>query len=433
MRSRPRFFVAAALAAAVVTPLGAQTIAITGGKVYPVSGPPIENGTVLIRDGRITAVGANVQVPSDAQRIDAAGKWVTPGLVNGETQLGLFDIGFSAGTSDIAARGRGDAMTPSFTVWEGVNPRSVYIAPAREDGVTSVITAPSANGIITGQAAVIDLVDGGVSDMLLRGPVAVTGSLDAIPIARVGARAELFGRIRELLDDTRAYSRRKGAYEQNQTRDFLVSRADLEAMIPVVEGRVPLALQASRASDIEAALKLARDYSLKLVIVGGAEAWMVADKLAAAKVPVLIGAMNNIPTSFNALGQRQENAGLLRRAGVNVAIIGNAGGGDEENFNVRNIRQEAGNAVAYGMPWDDALRAATLGPAEIFGVADRIGSLQAGRQANVVVWSGDPFEFGTRAEHVFIRGVDKAAGATRQDMLMDRYRTLPPNYKKPQP
>jgi imidazolonepropionase-like amidohydrolase len=155
---------------------------------------------------------------------------------------------------------------------------------------------------------------------------------------------------------------------------------------------------------------------------------MVADQLAAAKVPVLAGSMVNIPGSFATLGARQENPGLLRRAGVDVALIGT--GSDPDAFNVRNIKQEAGNAVAYGMTWDDALRAITLTPAELFGVADRYGSLQPGRVANVVVWSGDPFEFSTRVEHVFVRGV-RALAPSRQDELMQRYKTLPPSFRNP--
>jgi imidazolonepropionase-like amidohydrolase len=139
--------------------------------------------------------------------------------------------------------------------------------------------------------------------------------------------------------------------------------------------------------------------------------------------------MNNIPGGFSSLGTRQENVALLRRAGVPVVVIGNAGGG-EETFNVRNVRFEAGNAVAYGAAWDDALRAVTLTPAEVFGVADRIGSLSAGKDANVVVWSGDPFEFATQAEHVFIRGRSVKA-PSRQDQLMERYKTLPPSYRQP--
>jgi imidazolonepropionase-like amidohydrolase len=415
---------------AVATAASAQTIAITGGRVFPVSSAPIDNGTVIIRDGRIVQVGANLPVPAGAQRIDATGKWVTPGLVVAETQLGLFDAGFGAGPTDVAARGRNDALTPSFRVWEGINPRSVYVAPARQAGVTSVVVAPRTDAVVGGQAAMIDLVDGALSDMVFRPGVAMVANFDFPPGDKITARGELFARLRELLDDARAYARRKPDFERNQARQFLAGRLDLDAMIPVLEGRQPLVVRANRASDIEMALEIAREYSLKLVITGGAEAWQVAPKLAAAKVPVLVGAMNNIPGSFNVLGMRQENAAQLRAAGVTVALVGNAGGGDEDAFNVRNIRYEAGNAVAYGMAWNDALRAVTLAPAEMFGAADRVGSLQPGRVANVVIWSGDPFELLTNAERVFVRGQESTT-PSRQDLLEQRYRRLPPDYRRP--
>ena len=416
------------LSLALAAPASAQTIAITGGTVYPVSGPAVPNGTVLIRDGRIAAVGANVAIPNDAQRVDATGKIVTPGIVNAATQLSIVDIGAVAATRNVSARGR-EGIAASFTVWEGLNPVSVLIPPARSAGITSVMIAPR-GGMISGQAAVLHLVEGTAADMVLRSPVAMVGQLDSPQQANAQSRGELMVRLRELLDDARAYARRKADYERAQTRPFAASRLDLEALGPVVDGRLPLLLEVDRSSDIESALKLARDYNLKLIIASAAEGWMVADKLAAARVPVLTGAMNNIPGSFSSLGTRQENAGLLRRAGVTVAIIGNAGGGDEEAFNVRNVRFEAGNAVAYGMNRDDALRAITLTPAEIFGVADRIGSLQPGKDADVVVWSGDPFEFASQPEHVFIRGREVTA-PTRQDMLEQRYKTLPPSYRRP--
>lgn len=427
---RHGFVLAVAATLVATSASAAQLVAITGGRVFPVSGPPIDNATVLIRDGRIVQVGANVAVPAGAQRIDAAGKWVTPGLVDAETQLGLFDVSYGSGPTDVSARGRGDALTPSFRVWEGMNPRSVYVAPARQGGVTSVIVAPGTNNVLGGQASLVDLVDGQLSDMLVKAPAAMFGNFDGPPSDRIGSRGELFARLREVLEDTRAFMRRRSEFERNQTRAFAVGRVDLEAMIPVLEGRMPLVLQASRASDIETALQIAKEYSLRLVIAGAAEGWMVADKVSAAKVPVLVGAMNNIPLSFSTLGSRQENAARLRAAGVSVSIIGNAGGGDEEAFNVRNVRQEAGNAVAYGLPWAEALRAVTLTPSETFGVADRIGSLQAGREANVVVWSGDPFELSTIAEHVLVRGREYTA-PTRQDLLEQRYKTLPPAYRRP--
>lgn len=410
--------------------LSAQTVAITGGRVYTVSGATLENGTVLIRDGRIVQVGTNVPIPADAQRIDASGKWVTPGLMDAATQLGVQEVAQEGQTRDMSAR-TPNAIAAAFTVWDGFNPASVMIAPARHDGVTTVVVAPT-GGLIAGQAAVLDLVDGSTSDMLVRAPVGMVAQIGDPRSANVGARGALAVKLREVLDDARSYARRRADFERNQTREFAASRLDLEALVPVVEGREPLIVEADRASDIEEALRIASEFGVKLVIAGGSEAWMVADKLAAAHVPVLTGAMNNIPTSFASLGSRQENAALLRRAGVDVVLIGNAGGGDEEAFNVRNIRQEAGNSVAYGMSWDDALRAVTLTPARVLGIADRYGSLDAGKVADVVVWSGDPFEFGTRAEHVFVRGREDTT-PDRQQMLEARYKQLPADYHTPHP
>jgi imidazolonepropionase-like amidohydrolase len=418
-------FAAALLAAA---PLGAQTIAITGAKVYPVSGPVIENGTVLMRNGSIVAVGANVAVPADAQRIDATGKVVTPGLVNAATQLTLVEIGAVGSTREAQARGK-EGIAAAYRPWEGLNPTSVMISPARNAGVTTVLIAPS-GGLIAGQAAVIHLVPGTAADMLLRGPVAMVGSLGPSRGPNGTPRAETIMRLREILDDARVYRTRRADFERAQTRALAAGRLDLEAMLQVLDGRIPMVVEADKASDIDAAMKLAKDYGFRLIIAGGAEAWQIADKLAAARVPVLTGAMNNIPESFAALGQRQENAGILSKAGVPVSVIGNAGGGDEEAFNVRNIRFEAGNAVAYGMEWNAALRSITLTPAETFGVADRVGSLAAGKLADVVIWSGDPLDFASQPEHVFVRG-QEIRQPSRQDLLEERYKTLPPSYRRP--
>ena len=422
--------VAFALAAMLATPAAAQTIAITGGKVYPVSGPLIENGTVIITNGKIAAVGANVPIPAGAQRIDATGKIVTPGFVDASTQLGVQEVALVNDTRDMSARGKYN-IAAAFTVWEGLNPNSVLLAPARKEGITSFVVVPT-GGLVSGQAALVDVVPGTTTDMIIRAPVAMVAEVGDPQSAGLGSRGELIVKLRELLEDTKYFQAHRDAFDRAQTRPFTASRLDLQAMIPVVEGRLPLLISVDRASDIDAAMRLARDYNVKLMISSGAEAWMMADKLAAARIPVLTGAMNNIPAGFASLGRRQENAGLLRKAGVQVALIGNAGGGDEEAFNVRNLKQEAGNAVSYGMTWDDALRAVTLAPAEFFGAADRVGSLQPGREANVVVWSGDPFEFTTRAEHVFVRGREYSE-KTRQDLLIERYRNLPSTHNTPPP
>jgi imidazolonepropionase-like amidohydrolase len=406
----------AALVLAMAAPVAGQTIAITGGRVFPVSGPPIDNATVVIVDGTITAVGTNIAAPAGARVIDAKGKWVTPGLINAATRLGLVEIGSVPATSDATARGD-HGIAAAFRSWEGLNRNSVLWAPAAAEGVTTVVSLPGGR-FISGQAAVVDTAPAPRTQQVRLAPAAMAANLGSAAAGETQARGELLMRFREVLDDSRDYTTRTADYERAATRAYATGRLHLAALQPVLAGDLLLVVSADRASDIENVLDIAREYQLRIAILGGAEAWQVADRLAAAKVPVLTTGLDSIPASFDTLGARQENAAILRTAGVPVVIIADEG----ETFNVRNIRQHAGNAVAYGLPWDDALRAVTLTPAEVFGVAGRIGTLAAGRDANVVVWDGDPFEFATRAERVFIRGVE-VTGASRQDRLTERYRT----------
>jgi imidazolonepropionase-like amidohydrolase len=403
---------------AVAVPAVAQTIAITNAKIYPVSGPPITNGTVVIRDGLIVAVGDHVSVPAGAQTVDATGKIVTPGLINSITELGVVEIGQVRDTNDAAAKGTNN-IAAAFKIWDGLNPASLSFAATRNEGVTTVIVVPR-GGLISGQAAAIDLGAGHVADVLRRSPVAMIAQMSSSSAAGTTARGELIGKLRGLFDDVKFYMAHVGDYDRAGTRALSAPVADLQALIPVVQGKMPIIIDADSMAEIDAALALARDYQLQIMISGGAEAWLSADRLAAAHVPVLTGAMNNIPGSFATLNQRQENAALLRRTGVTVVLVGNDDN-DDSRFNARNLKYEAGNAVAYGMSYDDALRAVTLAPAEVFGLSDHIGSLQTGRDANLVIWSGDPFEFSTQVEHVFIRGRE-IKEKSRQDLLTDRYK-----------
>jgi len=422
----------ALLLSAVLPLAGAsgQTIAIVGGTVYPVSGPKIEHGTVLVKDGVIVAVGASVAVPAGATTIDATGKWVTPGLINAGTQLGLVE--FSEGypdAKDDAAKGA-NGIAAAFSVVDGYNPWSVLLQPAINDGVTSVVDLPG-GGLVAGQAAFVDLIVGAPArSAVVREPAAMLAEVGDAASAGAGARGEVTERLATLFGDVETYTRHRADYDRAQERPLSAPRADLEALVPVLAGRLPLLVIADRASDIQAALALAARFRIQLLIGGGAEAWRVAPDLAAAHVPVLTGTLNNIPASFATLGARQDNVAILSRAGVPVALVGNSGEEDAAPFNVRNIRQDAGTAVANGLAWDAALRAITLTPAEVFGVADKVGSLQPGREANVVVWSGDPFEFSTRAETVLVRGRPSIA-PSRQDLLMARYRHLPPTWAMP--
>lgn len=396
----------------------AQTIAITGGTVYPVSGPKIDNATVLIQNGRIAAVGANVTIPAGATRIDARGKWITPGLFDGAGQIGLTEIG--AVQNDNEGTQRGSDVTAAFNVAEGINPASNLIAVTRIEGITTTLAAPG-GGLILGQAVVIDLDGATIGDMVVKTPAAMVIDLsEGSKDAGGGSRAGVAARLRRVFNDALEYSRRKADYTRAQMQELAAPAADLEALLPVLRGTLPVVIYANRRSDIQTALRIGREYHLKLILAGVAEGWEIASEIATAGVPVLVHPLENIP-SFDALGVRYGNAAQLARAGVKVALL------ETDTHNSRNLRQEAGNAVSYGMPWDQALRAVTLTPAEVLGVADRYGSLEAGKVANVVVWSGDPFEFSTAVEHVYIRGREIPL-ESRQTQLLDRYRTLPPKY-----
>lgn len=413
---------AVVLSALLAAPAGAQTIALTGAKVYPVSQPPVDNATVVIVNGKITAVGANVAIPAGAERIDARGTWITPGLIDPVTVLGVVEVGAVPQSNDASAKGE-KSVAAGFRVWEALNPASMLWAPARNEGVTTVGIVPT-GGLISGQAAVVDLVDGTRNQMLRRKPAAIHARLQSGATPDTSSRGEVLLRLRELLQDAKTYAAKRQAYESARTRTFATTRPNLDALVPLVRGELPLMLSVDRTADIDAALDLAREFTLKLVLVGAEEGWKVAERIAAAHVPVIVGALNNIPGNFATLASRQENAALLRRAGAQVAL--STGG---ESFNVRNLKQHAGNAVAYGLSWDDALRAVTWTPAEILGVGASIGTLQAGRDANLVVWDGDPFEFGTQVVHVLVHGRE-ITQPSRQDLLMERYKSAPPVYIK---
>jgi imidazolonepropionase-like amidohydrolase len=374
---------------------------------------------VLIQGGRIAAVGTNVAVPAGATRIDATGKWVTPGLIESGGNIGLTEISAVQGTNE--AFQRVSEVAASFNVAEGINPASTLIPVTRIEGITTALTWPTGQ-LIAGQGVMIDLDGATVEAMLVKAsPAAILATLsEQSKDEGGGSRAGAAARLRRVFTDALEYSRRRPDYTRAQMQQLAASAADLEALLPVLRGQVPLIVISNRRSDIETALRIAKQYKLRLILAGAEEGWQIADKIAAAGVPVLVQPLDNIPT-YDGLGARYENAALLARAGVKVVVIEN------DTHNARNLRQQAGNAVAYGMTWEQALRAVTLSPAEVFGVAGRYGSLEPGKVANVVVWTGDPFEFSTGVEHVFIRGREIAL-RSRQTELMERYRVLPPKY-----
>ena len=393
-------------------------IALTNARILTGSGPAIERGTVVIAGGKIAAVGATVTVPAGATVIDASNKIITPGWIESSTNIGIVEIGLSAeGTADQNTTDK--ELSAAFNVVDAFNPLSTVIPVTRVEGITRAVVAPGGTGnVILGQAAVFDLGGEQIPASITRAPAAMFAVLGEAGAALAGgSRASAILRLREALQDAIDFSLNRAAWNAAQRRDYARGRLDLEALRPVIRGEIPLAVQAHRASDMLAAIRLAEEFKLKLVLLGAAEGWMIADELARKKIPVVVKPLTNIP-SFEALSASLENAARLQRAGVTLVLS------SFDTHNARNLRQEAGNAVSYGLDRDAALRAVTLTPAAVWGIADRTGSLEAGKDADLVIWSGDPFELTTAAERVFIRGREIPKD-TRQKALFERYRTIP--------
>ena len=396
---------------------GSTTFAITNARILPVARPPIERGTILVRDGRIAGIGDAVAVPEGVRVVDGTGRTVTPGLLDSATQIGIVEIGLSAeGTADETTTEK--ELSAAFAVVDAYNPNSTVVPVTRVEGITHAVVMPAGTGtVIVGQGAVIALTGEHVPASVVRAPVAMFARLGEGGAAVAGgARSTALLRLREALQDARDFGSNRAAYNAAQRRAYARGRLDLEALQPVLRGEIPLAVQAHRASDLLAAMRLADEFKLRLILMGAAEGWMVAGEIARRSIPVVVKPLTNIP-AFDTLGATYENAARLAAAGVTVAIS------SFDTHNARNLRQEAGNAIAYGLDREKALEAVTLTPARLWGVADRHGSLETGKDADLVVWSGDPFELTTSAEQVFIRGIEMPK-ETRQRKLLERYRTL---------
>ncbi|HVH37429.1 MAG TPA: amidohydrolase family protein [Sphingomicrobium sp.] len=448
-----RLGIIALLLAGAAAPAAAQTIVITNGVIARGDGSgPEEGGTVVIRNGRIVAAGTGVSIPAGAQVIDAGGKWVTPGIVAGFSRLGLAEVDLGASGSDDTDADSGP-FSAAIDVVPAINPLATTIAVSRQDGVTRAVVAPAVpRSIFAGQGAVIDTG----ADMQ---PVTKARVFQFVELGEAGAgaaggsRASAHVLFRNALreaselrrfDTIRGSSRSDAANldpvvrNPNESRlygpgarrsdDVLLTRFDAAALVPVLQGRQYLLVHVERASDILQVLQLKREFpSLKPVLVGATEGWTVAGEIAAAGVPVIASAVNDLPASFEQLAATQSNVGRMRAAGVKVSI------GLVDDNDTRYMfsgRQYAGNLVALsrlpgatGLSWGDALKAITSGPAEAIGMGGEIGSLAPGRRADVVIWSGDPLESSSAAEVVFIDGVQQPL-ETHQTKLRDRYRSL---------
>ena len=413
------FLYAAAALAAFAKPAVAETIAITGGRVVVGDGTaPIDGGTVIIRDGNVIAAGASVAVPADARRIDAKGKWVTPGVFAGFTRLGLSEVDAVKGTNDKS--GGKSGFSAAIDVAPAIDPFRSPFAVNRAAGVTRAVVAPeAAESIFAGQGAIADL--GADSNPVTRARAFQFAEFGEDGSALSGgSRAGTHLHFRAMLREAQDYAAGRGNFD-----DELLKAEDAKALLNVLRGETRLLIHVEGANDMLRLIELKRDFpSVKMVFVGASEGWRIAPQLVEARIPVIASALNDLPATFEMLGATQSNIGRMKDAGVQVAI---GMINDRDSHQLRYTTQYAGNIVslqfvpgATGLTWDEAFAAISSVPADIMGVGDRFGSLKAGKAADVVIWDGDPLELSSAATTVFIDGVEQPL-TNRQNRLRDRY------------
>ena len=401
----------------------ADVLALTNAHIYSM-GPAgeIASGVVLIENGKIAAVGPAVAVPENARKWDVAGRIVTPGFIMAGTTLSIVDLP-EYGILDDSATAN-PKVSAGYDVQYSVNPENVEIVDARADGVTSALVTPGveqhtgAGGLFFGgQAALIHLSD--EPDLLVKAHTGVTMEAGAEGAGLVGGgRGAEMVLLRDILADVRRFAADRKDYDQVRMRQLDLSAIDLEALVPVVSGAVPLLVHVDRVADIRNVLKLAKEERIKVVLVGAQEAWVVAREIAAAGVPVIIDPEANIPEGLNTLAATYENAARLDAAGVVVAFQAVHA---RPHYLIRSPRVVVGHLVGQsGLPYTAALAALTINAAKIAGTADRMGSIAPGKTADLVVWNADPLEVSSYPERVFIAGREQSL-VTRQQTLGERY------------
>lgn len=418
-------FVASTAQAAPEVPGAPQVkpIALVGGTIHPVAGPEIENGTLLFTAGKITAVGRDVEVPKDAEIVDVKGKHVYPGLFDADTEIGLVEIMAVKATVDHTETGQ---INPNVRAQAAFNPDSEWIPVTRSNGVLTVVTSPL-GGLISGRAAVMRLDGWTWESMTVRGDAAMFVSWPTLiqshtwrmedPRPKEKTRARTMEQLTDVFADARSYvTLKKARAAQGATPPEFDSR--WEAMIPVLEGKMPLFVRADDLRQIQSAVAFARKEGAKLVIVGGYQAPDCAELLRSEDVAVIVKGANRLPR------QRQDGydvpftiAARLHKAGVRFCISGS-----DRMANVRNLPYNAAVAAAHGLPHDEALKAITLYPAQITGVGDQLGSLEKGKAATLFISTGDPLEITTQVTAAYIDG--------RAVDLSDRHKRLWHKYEE---
>ena len=405
------------------------TYAIRNATIVPVTSAPIANGTIVFANGVITAVGANANVPAGATIIDGTGLFVYPGLIDSGSNVGLVEIDSVAGTVDTVELGD---FNPNAAAAVAVNPHSELVPVTRVNGVTHIVATPE-GGIVSGQSALIQLIGWTPPEMVVKTPTAVHIRFPRLRSAPIGdqpqdeeAEKELrksytrdVDKLRDMLRDAQAYGKAAAARAANKSVQRFDRDLILEALAPVVEGRVPVVMHASLARDIRAALTFADEFKLKVILSGAQDVARVLDDVKKRNIPVILGPILSLP-------QREDdpydllftNAKTLHDAGIPFAIQ------TSDAHNTRNLPYHAASCAAFGLPKDEALKAVTIYPARIWGVADRLGSLEVGKNASLIVTDGDPLEIRTNVRRVFIGG-EEVPMDSRHTLLYEKFLKRP--------
>lgn len=412
----------------IPAPPQTKAIALVGATVHPVSAPALTNATIVFEHGKITALGQNVSIPANAERLEVAGKHIYPALLDAHTTLGLIEIGAVRATRDYTETGQ---INPNVRAEVAVNPDGEMIPVTRANGVALALSVPQ-GGLISGTSALLMLDGWTWEQMTLKAPVGLHVNWPNMTVRRAWwvtrSEEEQRKQMQENLQKLKEAFAQARAYRAAQAAAGKIagvrheSDSRWEAMIPVFEGRLPVFVTANEAKQIQAAVQWAQEENLKLVIVGGQDAWRVTELLQARNVPVIYGPVHELPArEWEAYDTPFTTPAKLHAAGVKFCLA------DFENANARNLPYQAAMAAAYGLPREEALKAITLHPAEILGVADRVGSLAVGKDATLIVTTGDPLEIPTQIEQEFIQGRRIDLGSKHQALYQKyskKYRQL---------
>jgi len=415
---RARIFSCLVLLAPATGTAAAETVAIVHAKAWTMtegSSGPVDDATIVIRDGRFDSVSAGGAAPAGARVVDAHGHVVTPGLMNANTHLGLVEVSSLEETRDYGVDS--GPLGAAFDVQYGLNANSVLLPGVLADGLTRAVTSPASasDAALLGMGAALRIALG--ADILDRAQVALYAGIGGGAAKKGGgSRSAQWQLLRNAFEEGGTYVPKP----VGSPRDQLQNVINVAALHAALGRRMPLAMQVSRESDIRQAVRLADDFHLPLIVLGGAEAWRCADLLAAHKVAVVIDPEADLPFNFDQLGARIDSAAILQRTGVTIAFTVSGNTIHLSHNAGEAVREAAGLAVANGLPYAEAIKALTINPARVFGIGDHYGSMARGLDADLVIWNGDPLEPASAPDLVLARGAE-ASRVTRQTLLRDRY------------